>query len=256
MDAHRRSPEDKIAGRTAAELEQEGRMNIEIADRLVELRKKNNLSQEALAGKLGISRQAVSKWERAEASPDTDNLIQIARLYNISLDELLGTGTGGKSSAPPAGGQPPVLAAERLQKERGESNPVSIIEEEPVRINYKALNCIPAFLIVTAAYMIMGAVWNLWHPGWLLFFLPPIWHSALMAAERRNAKYFAYPVLVVLIYLCVGLFFNLWHPGWILFMTIPLYYPMTSYFQRVYRSQKAELDKLMEGNAGEDGRDL
>lgn len=49
------------------------------------------MSQEALAEKLGISRQAVSKWERAEASPDTDNLILLARLYGVSLDELLRT---------------------------------------------------------------------------------------------------------------------------------------------------------------------
>lgn len=66
-------------------------MNIEIANRLVNLRKSNNLSQEALAEKLGISRQAVSKWERAEASPDTDNLILLARIYGVSLDELLQT---------------------------------------------------------------------------------------------------------------------------------------------------------------------
>lgn len=66
-------------------------MNIEIANRLVNLRKNNSLSQEALAEKLGISRQAVSKWERAEASPDTDNLIMLARLYGVSLDELLKT---------------------------------------------------------------------------------------------------------------------------------------------------------------------
>lgn len=66
-------------------------MNIEIANRLVELRKKNNFSQESLAAQLGISRQAVSKWERAEASPDTDNLILLARLYGVSLDDLLKT---------------------------------------------------------------------------------------------------------------------------------------------------------------------
>ena len=66
-------------------------MTIEIADRLVKLRKKNGYSQEELADKLGLSRQAVSKWERAEASPDTDNLICLAKLYGVSLDELLST---------------------------------------------------------------------------------------------------------------------------------------------------------------------
>lgn len=66
-------------------------MNIEIADRLVKMRKKKGYSQEELADKLGLSRQAVSKWERAEASPDTDNLICLAKLYGVSLDELLNT---------------------------------------------------------------------------------------------------------------------------------------------------------------------
>jgi len=66
-------------------------MNIEIANRLVNLRKEKGLSQEQLAEKIGVSRQAVSKWERSEASPDTDNIILLAKLYNVSLDELLRT---------------------------------------------------------------------------------------------------------------------------------------------------------------------
>lgn len=64
-------------------------MNLEVANKLLKLRKENNLSQEELAEKLGISRQAISKWERGEASPDTDNLIQLSNLYRVSLDELL-----------------------------------------------------------------------------------------------------------------------------------------------------------------------
>lgn len=63
-------------------------MNVEIAERLAARRKLAGLSQEALAEKLGVSRQAVSKWERSESSPDTDNLIALAKLYGVSLDEL------------------------------------------------------------------------------------------------------------------------------------------------------------------------
>ena len=64
-------------------------MNIEIANRLLEYRKKSGLSQEELAEKLNISRQSVSKWERAEASPDTDNLIELAKIYGVTMDDLL-----------------------------------------------------------------------------------------------------------------------------------------------------------------------
>ena len=51
-------------------------MTIELANRLAELRKQKGLSQEELADRLQVSRQAISKWERGEASPDTDNLIE------------------------------------------------------------------------------------------------------------------------------------------------------------------------------------
>ena len=64
-------------------------MNIKTANRLCDLRKKHGLSQEELAEKLGVSRQAISKWERSESSPDTDNLIELSKIYGISLDELL-----------------------------------------------------------------------------------------------------------------------------------------------------------------------
>lgn len=64
-------------------------MNIETANKLLQYRKASGLSQEELAEKIGVSRQAVSKWERAEASPDTDNLILLAKIYGVTLDELL-----------------------------------------------------------------------------------------------------------------------------------------------------------------------
>lgn len=66
-------------------------MNVQTAQHLAELRRAKGYSQETLARELGLSRQAVSKWERAESSPDTENLIALAKLYGVSLDELLQT---------------------------------------------------------------------------------------------------------------------------------------------------------------------
>ena len=67
-------------------------MNVEIAERLAKRRREAGYSQESLAEKLGVSRQAVSKWERSESSPDTDNLIALAQLYGVSIDDLLYVG--------------------------------------------------------------------------------------------------------------------------------------------------------------------
>lgn len=61
-----------------------------LGDKLYELRKKQGLTQEEAAEKLGITRQTVSKWETDQSTPDFDKLLPISRLYGISLDELAG----------------------------------------------------------------------------------------------------------------------------------------------------------------------
>lgn len=64
-------------------------MNVEIAQRLATMRREQGYSQEELAERLGLSRQAVSKWERAESSPDIGNIVALAKLYGVSVDDLL-----------------------------------------------------------------------------------------------------------------------------------------------------------------------
>lgn len=58
-------------------------------EKLVKLRKENLLSQEELAEKLGVTRQTISKWELEQTTPDMDKLSQMAKLFNVSVDELL-----------------------------------------------------------------------------------------------------------------------------------------------------------------------
>lgn len=60
-----------------------------LADRIQQLRKQNGLSQEQLADKLHVSRQAVSKWESAQSQPDLDKILAMSELFQVSTDYLL-----------------------------------------------------------------------------------------------------------------------------------------------------------------------
>ena len=62
---------------------------MKFCDKLQKIRKENNVTQEQLADKLNVSRQAVSKWESGTAYPDTEKLIQISKIFNTSLDDLI-----------------------------------------------------------------------------------------------------------------------------------------------------------------------
>jgi transcriptional regulator with XRE-family HTH domain len=58
-------------------------------EKLSELRKKNNLTQEELAEKLNVSRQTISKWELGESCPDFDKIVPLCEVFNITTEELL-----------------------------------------------------------------------------------------------------------------------------------------------------------------------
>ena len=269
-------------------------MNLEIANRLVALRKENNLSHEALAEKLGISRQAVSKWERAEASPDTDNLIALAKLYHISLDELLKihedeeemsndsvegaeeaqddyTGTEQTSSYVDDEGDNVHVGFDGVHV-KGKDGEVHVswsgihvndkrndnevhIDKDGIRVKgdeaeghifaHRKDAELPLGLLAIVSYIIIGFCFDLWHPGWLIFFLIPIISTFIHAVRNHNADLFAYPVLVVLVFLYVGLVHYIWHPTWVVFLTIPVYYSFTAYIRR---TRTKDLDEEWDKN--------
>ena len=155
-------------------------MNIEIANRLLTLRKQFNLSQEELAERLGISRQAVSRWERAEASPDTDNLINLSKLYGVSIDSLLAIDTDGEAN---------LEYQTRVQSDLGNMSNQGTVEapipetpkEDDIEDVVKFLRRLsPVYpILVTIVYLILGFLLNLWHPGWILFLTIPIFYAII-----------------------------------------------------------------------------
>ena len=197
-------------------------MTIECANRLAELRRTHGLSQEELAERLGGSRQSISKRERAESSPDTDNLIALAQLYGVTLDTLI---YGSK----PAGMMdiPHTSTADQLQEEL----PVTMPEDScPEDIG----PTMPESTFVEDA----GPTLPVDDPD-----IPPETSYAIdpddplpngsyfdmkrqveeKEKERRRRR-FPYPVFAAFAYLLMGFLLDWWHPGWIIFLTIPLYY--------------------------------
>lgn len=221
-------------------------MNLEIATRLVGLRKANKLSQEALAEKLGISRQAVSKWERAEASPDTDNLIALAKLYHVSLDELLkineeeetdsaggvdvgtdGIAGGSAASAGMRGAEGEVLPADT--REAGESITEQAAGscreggqegtgggEDDVYIGLKGIH----------VKSHSGEEVHIDRRGIHVRDMKSDVHiggnGVFVNGEKVRSVEIPLGVLAIIIYIVIGFCFDLWHPGWLLFILIPI----------------------------------
>lgn len=70
-----------------------------LADKIVELRKREGLSQEELAQRIGVSRQSVSKWESAQSTPDMNRILALSEFFGVSTDYLLKDGIEGPEAA-------------------------------------------------------------------------------------------------------------------------------------------------------------
>ena len=251
-------------------------MNIEIANRLVELRKKNGYSQEELAEKLGLSRQAVSKWERAESSPDTDNLICLAKLYNVSLDDLLDTTQDIDEI------RQDVMDKEKEEEARKyvEINDDSIIirkDDKYVKINnhstvkredekrYRRFGLVEGivsgvgYVLVTIIYFLVSSFnSDQWSKLWVIYFVPLIIGSLISCIKKRRFTPFLYPILATFTFLTIGLYTGVWHPTWIVFMTIPLFYGIFGPIDKAIaekRGEKIDPDDNDEDDDDEDEED-
>ena len=242
-------------------------MTIEFGNRLQELRKAHGLSQEDLADKLGVSRQAVSKWECGEASPDTDNLIQLSKIYGISLDELVGNAPTMKSNPEKVEivddeGQrvtiteheiiahtkkgKKVIVSDKDDDDDEEQEKLSDMKKHPVytKINI-VVSSISTFAILIT-YILLGTFLGLWGQAWVLFLLIPIIPGLMDLCFYRKMSRFPFPVLVAFVYLLICMWWpgGLWHPWWVIFLTIPVYYIIADMIKKLRKvDQEAKENK-------------
>ena len=260
-------------------------MNQKTADRLVELRKNAGYSQEELADTIGVSRQAVSKWERCESSPDTDNLIELARLYKVSLDELI-NGTDLPPKAPRTEETEQVAAdtdafvweddgitvaiKEKEVSVKNEDGEEKTYDAEYLRkkdLKEKRVNTTVSSLtalLVVVAYLLLGFLGpngKGWTCGWPLFLVIPVSSSIVSFVFYRRIALLNYPCIVVGIYCFVGMFYGIWHPTWVMFISIPVFYIIAEKIDRMTRTRDyaaiknayGKKDGKIPGHKGKDG---
>lgn len=196
-------------------------MDLLTANRLQQFRKMNGYSQEVLAEKLGISRQSISKWERAEASPELDNLMALARIYGITVDELLNTSSDKVIIANTDKKQKDVRG--KLRSLLSKANDFGMYPELA-----KKLFVFPFPLIVVLVYLVLSFVTHMWHPLWIIFLTIPIYYRFAIACKANNKKVFALlipvPEIIVMLYLTISVFLGVWGVTCLLFIIIPIYY--------------------------------
>lgn len=201
-------------------------MNIEIANSLYKLRKKNGFSQEELAEKIGVSRQAVSKWERSESSPDTENLIALSKIYGVKIDDMLNeevneyTVDESTSSSSKEDAKSSFTFDVDLETDTE--------DEDDTRENF--LKGFPIAIIATIIFFVLGFAFGLWHPGWIVFLIIPVFNFYSGKKKRKDGREkrypwlsFPYPVLATAIFLLIGFMWGGWVYAWLIFLTIPIW---------------------------------
>ena len=211
-------------------------MNDSFYQRLARLRIERGMSQEQLSAELGVSRQAISKWERGESTPDTNNLIALADIYDLTLDELV----RGETLIQPVDSEPDreqpegelesgaeqgaeTLEAELAAPEPGsdaepESDPelVSEPESEPAQPEPEP-EPEPGPEPETMVLLEPGP-----EPE-----EDPFDSSSLEEALREEGgvrswafgkDYVLYPTACFAAFMFLGICFNRWHPGWVILL--------------------------------------
>lgn len=196
-------------------------MSIKQGEYLKRLRTENNLSQEKLGEKLGLSRQSISKWEQGNSAPDIENIMKLSKLYNVSVESIL-NGEEDKKEEPKNHEKKFEAEPETLKTEKPKTLKKEKVHHTWVFYSYPVLMCI--------LYAVLGVIFSPkgWYVGWISFLTIPLFYTASAAYNKKKPIIFCYPVLVLIIYLLGGFLFKLWHPLWIIFLTIPVFYIITA----------------------------
>lgn len=171
--------------------------------------------------------------ERGESLPDTDNLIRLAKLYGVSIDEIVGIKDSGEDAATV---EKSAAASTAYANEEKSESGESANEKEPTRTDengkktYNKRNividsvCGAYVILTTVAVLLWGFMFNGWIVSWTLYVTIPVFISIFECVRKRKLTPFNFPCLITFVYLFFGMSKGLWHPLWVMFVSVPIFY--------------------------------
>lgn len=125
------------------------------SEKLLALRKSEEMTQEQLAEQLGVSRQSISKWEGDQAVPELDKVIMLSDIFNVTIDYLLKPSEIDELS----------VKTELLEKQQHQ---MLTRERKRTRINQCIIYALGIYLVFIAVYIIGHFYFEIWNPSVIL----------------------------------------------------------------------------------------
>ncbi|MDR2166578.1 MAG: helix-turn-helix domain-containing protein [Clostridiales bacterium] len=147
---------------------------MQLKEKISILRKQKGLSQEQLAEHIGAPHQNILKWESGEASPDLTNIVRLSELFGVTTDYLL--------KGAPLGGVPIQEMPPLEQDDEDDDEKFVLTTKTGSRVT------INIWTLATVIFLVLGFVWDLWHPGWLVFLLPGIVTTTTVTAGSSKRR--------------------------------------------------------------------
>ena len=166
-----------------------------LGEKIQALRKQSGMSQEQLAERITITRQAISRWELNESIPDLENIVQLSQIFGVSTDYLLKDGdfTAEKEVdydhradySKPNSNDSGKTAPDYYAHAKEISETTTKKRRRNRHEGLGPLARVSLFCIITspAIYLVMGFWFGWWHPGWLIFVLPSLVFAGAAAAD-------------------------------------------------------------------------
>lgn len=254
-------------------------MTQELGKRLAEIRKRNGYSQDELAQKLKVSRQSICNWESGESSPSLDYMMDMAKLYKVSLDDLINLDIPVEDLYKEKVDVDPSDIKDKKEKgdkfswnkngihifdnESGDRVDIDfngihinsndfkdnkiIIEENKNKRRNRMINNVASLVDGIMIFLIMGVYLTLgfinseyWNLFWPLVFTFEIPSALIRTFGKKEANKFPIVWICLTVYCFLGTFGIGWHPYWVIFFIIPIYYLIINSIKKIKEENRKD----------------